>query len=62
MGQNIHPTAIVDTTQTGKNIKIGPYSIIGSDVILGDNCVIENNVTIDGTTILARSIFPNNSL
>ncbi len=57
MGQNIHPTAIVDTAQTGKNISIGPYSIIGSDVILGDNCVIKNNVTIDGTTIISDDVY-----
>ncbi len=44
----IHSTAVVSPkAQLGKNIEIGAYSIIHDDVIIGDNCYIANNVTID---------------
>ena len=36
---NIHATAIIDPAASiGKNIKIGPFCIVGPEVILGDNC------------------------
>jgi UDP-N-acetylglucosamine acyltransferase len=45
----IHPTAIVDPrAQLGHDIEIGPYSIVSADAIIGDNCVIQSHVVIEG--------------
>ena len=39
MPNNIHPTAIVSDSSSldGDEIEIGPYSIIGPNVIIGNN-------------------------
>jgi len=37
---NIHPTAVIDPkAQMGNNVSIGPYSIIGPDVTIGNDTV-----------------------
>lgn len=44
---NIHPTAIVSKkAELGKSVKIGAYSIIEDDVIIGDNTEIRSSVVI----------------
>ena len=43
----IHPNAKI-----GKNVTIGPFTVIEEDVVIGDNCWIGNNVSIlDGARI-----------
>lgn len=38
----IHPTAIISPeAKIGKNVEIGPYAVIESDVVIGDNCFID---------------------
>jgi UDP-N-acetylglucosamine acyltransferase len=45
----IHETAIVhETAKIGKNVAIGPWSIIGENVEIGDDCVIASHVVIKG--------------
>ncbi|MFT5879525.1 MAG: UDP-N-acetylglucosamine acyltransferase [Moritella sp.] len=45
----IHVTAIVhETAKIGKNVAIGPWSIIGENVEIGDDCVIASHVVIKG--------------
>jgi UDP-N-acetylglucosamine acyltransferase len=45
----IHPTAIVSPkAELGSDIEIGPYSVIGDDVVLGDRCKVHSHVVIDG--------------
>lgn len=53
----IHPTAIIaDGACIGRNVHIGPYSIIGENVTIGDDCVIHSHVVIEGwTTIGCRN-------
>lgn len=53
-----------DRAVVGKNVCIGPYSIIEQDVTIGDNCSIGNCSTIkSGTTVDANSrIFHNCSI
>ena len=53
----IHPTAIVDpSAEIGRNVSIGPYSVIESDCVIGDDCVIDAHVKIARyTTVGARS-------
>lgn len=58
---NIHPSAVVSSrARIGDNCHIGPYSIIGDDVELGDGVRLDSHCVIDGkTTIGANShIFP----
>lgn len=52
----IHPTAIVeDGAKIGKNVAIGPYSIIGKDVIIGDGTIVKSHVVIDGITEIGKN-------
>lgn len=48
---SIHPTAVIDdAVKIGKNVEIGPYSIIGPGVELGDGTVVGPHVVINGPT------------
>ena len=45
----IHPTAIVDSkVEIGAGTIIGPYCIIGAEVVLGSNCWLQHHVTLAG--------------
>ena len=51
----IHPTAIVSArAQLGANVSIGPYSIIGDDVILADEIEVGGHVVIEGPSEIGR--------
>jgi UDP-N-acetylglucosamine acyltransferase len=51
----IHPTAIIhETAVIGKNVEIGPYSIIGERVELGDGCWIAPHVVLKGPTKIGK--------
>lgn len=51
----IHPTAVIEFgAKIGNNVKIGPYSCIGCDVTLGDDCVVGPHVVITGYTICGK--------
>jgi len=43
----IHPQA-----QIGDNVTVGPWSYIGADVSLGDNCILESHVVIKGPSVI----------
>lgn len=46
---SIHPTAIVSSkAELGRNVSIGPYSIIGDDVILHDDVSVASHCVIEG--------------
>ena len=46
---SIHPTAIISpTAEVGRNVHIGPYSIIGDDVILHDEVEVRSHCVIEG--------------
>lgn len=48
---DIHATAIVDPKASiGKDVRVGPYSIVGPNVTLGDGVAIEAHVVVDGHT------------
>jgi UDP-N-acetylglucosamine acyltransferase len=51
----IHPNAKI-----GKNVHIGPFTVIEEDVVIGDNCWIGNGVTIYNGTRMGEAckIFP----
>src|SRR6266403_42644 len=45
----IHPTAIVDPrAEIGTGTIIGPYCVIAPDVVLGQNCWLQQHVTLCG--------------
>ena len=46
---SIHPTAIVSPkAELGRNVDVGPYSIIGDDVILHDDVRVASHCVIEG--------------
>ena len=56
-----HKTAIIDKkTELGKDITIGPYSIIGANVQIKNHVKIHSQVNIQGDTIIdeGTEIFP----
>ena len=57
----IHKTAIIDVNaKISKNVIIGPYSIIGPDVEIGEGTVVQSHVNITGNTIIGSNnkIYP----
>jgi UDP-N-acetylglucosamine acyltransferase len=48
---NVHPTAIVeDGAQIGQDVEIGPYSMVGSSVVLRDRVKLHSHVVVTGIT------------
>ena len=46
---SIHPTAIISSkAELGSNVSVGPYSIIGDDVILHDGVRVASHCVIEG--------------
>lgn len=57
----IHPTAIIeDGARLGAGVKVGPFCMVGRDVVLGDGVELLSHVVIAGrTTVGARTrIYP----
>lgn len=57
----IFPGAIISSkARIGKNVRIDPFSIIGDDVIIGDDCVVKHHVVIDKSTRIGKNclIYP----
>jgi UDP-N-acetylglucosamine acyltransferase len=51
----IHETAIVDPQAVlGSGVKIGPFCVIGADVIIGDGTVIDTHVVIEPFTSIGK--------
>jgi UDP-N-acetylglucosamine acyltransferase len=56
-----HPTAIVHSkAQVACSVTVGPYSIIGEGVELGDDCEVMSHVVVEGPTTIGKRnrIFP----
>jgi UDP-N-acetylglucosamine acyltransferase len=48
---DIHPSSIVDAkARLGEGVKVGPFTIIGPDVVLGDNVTVFSHSIITGRT------------
>jgi len=61
MATVIHPTAIVSATaQLGADCHVGPYSVVGDRVRLGDRTQLRSHVVIDGNIEIGSdcAIFP----
>lgn len=51
MKADVHPTAIVDPAASlGAGVGVGPYCVVGPDVVLGDGCSLISHVVVDGRT------------
>ncbi len=51
----IHPQAIIeDGAVIGKNVKIGPWTYVAANVVIGDDCEISSHVVINGPTTLGK--------
>lgn len=60
-----HPTAIIHPkAQIACNVTVGPYTVIGEDVELGENCEVMAHVVLGGPTKLGKGnrIFPYASI
>jgi UDP-N-acetylglucosamine acyltransferase len=59
---SIHATAIVDPrAELGRNVTVGPYSVIGPGVVLGDGCEVMSHVTLHGPSVIGKEnrFFPH---
>ena len=57
----IHPTAVIDpSAHLGEDVEVGPYSVVGRGVTLGDRCVLTAHVTLTGPTTIGsgNQFFP----
>jgi UDP-N-acetylglucosamine acyltransferase len=53
---SIHSTALVSSkSEIGKNVKIGPYTVVEDDVIIGDGCEISSSALIASGTRLGKN-------
>ncbi len=53
--QDIHKTAIIDSSvKINKDVRIGPYCIIGSNVEIGEGTALHSNVIIQGNTKIGK--------
>jgi UDP-N-acetylglucosamine acyltransferase len=51
----IHETAIISPgAKLGNNVKVGPWTYIGPDVELGDDCVVHSHVVIKGPSKIGK--------
>lgn len=56
---SIHPSAVIAAgARVPKSCTVGPFSTIGPEVVLGEDCKLISHVVLDGrTTIGARNVF-----
>ena len=62
MANQIHHTSIISdgATLKGNNIEVGPYSIIGPNVVIGEYSKIHSHCVIEGDTVIGKNnlIYP----
>lgn len=62
---DVHPTAIVHPeAELGRGVTVGPYSVIGAQVSIGEGSEVMNHVSIQGPTVIGRRnrFFPYGSI
>jgi len=56
MGKNIHQTAVVHpAADIGDGVEIGPYAIVGENVVIGEGTKIYPHAVIDGWTTIGKN-------
>ena len=61
----IHKTALIDSkAKINSNVDVGPYTVIGPNVEIGENSVIQSHVNITGNTKIGKNnkIYPYASI
>lgn len=61
----IHETAVIDpNAKLGKNVTVGPFTVIDRDVVIGDGTWISSHVSIVGHTTIGKNnrFFPFSSI
>ena len=59
---SIHPTAIIEPgARVGQNVSVGAFSVVGADVVLGDDCTLHRHAIVVGHTTLGDGceVFPH---
>ncbi|VVM04657.1 UDP-N-acetylglucosamine acyltransferase [Methylacidimicrobium cyclopophantes] len=57
MATSVHPTAILEPgALLGEGVEIGPYAFVGSEVRLGEGCILHHHASVVGKT----EVGPNN--
>ncbi len=52
----VHPTSIVHPgAQLGAGVRIGPFCVVGADVVLGEGCELRSHVNIEGYTLIGKN-------
>lgn len=52
----IHATAIIDpSARIADGVKIGPYSVIEGEVVIGEGCILDAHVVIQGPTHIGQN-------
>ncbi|MDD3625941.1 MAG: acyl-ACP--UDP-N-acetylglucosamine O-acyltransferase [bacterium] len=64
MSVKIHPTAIINKAELGVDCEIGPFTILGDNVKVGDRTKLTANLFIDGNTEIGSDciFFPYSSI
>ena len=53
----IHSLSFIDSsTKIGKNVGLGPFSVIGRNCIIGDNTIIGSNVSIENDVSIGKNV------
>lgn len=63
--RKIHPAAVVDkNARLGEDVEIGPFCHIGSEVTLGDGCIVDDGVSILGNTTIGKNchLYPRSAM
>ena len=61
MATQIHSTAIIEPgAKLGKDVIVGAYAYVGTDVTLGDGCILHHHAAVEGYTQLGPQceVFP----
>lgn len=57
MGVTIHPSALVDAAAIlGQNVQIGPFCVVGPDVVIEDGAELISHVVVDGHTRIGAGV------
>jgi UDP-N-acetylglucosamine acyltransferase len=57
MGVTIHPSASVDPAAVlGRDVRIGPYCVVGPDVTIDDGAELVSHVVVDGRTSIGAGV------
>jgi UDP-N-acetylglucosamine acyltransferase len=57
----VHPSAVIeDGAKLGEGVRIGPFCLVGAEVVLGEGCELKSHVVVTGrTTVGPRTkIYP----